>query len=223
MPLADALVAASLITMAQGAQASELAPARVMAEESHPPATVREGVALVDVAETVAGSGARELAADVMSAGRVVDTAPHHVDEAFQAVASIADARDSGWRGEDMVARDGGSSDALFDAPSATAGAASAMDSLLMLGLAAAEAATTQAAMAAAQDSAATAVLAEVLDDGRLDLLIDAIAGGEASHRAAGDAPTIDLARFLDAPVANDMAVFVHPAAEVEMQQLASA
>jgi VCBS repeat-containing protein len=223
MPLADALVAASLITMAQGAQASELAPARVMAEESHPPATVREGVALVDVAETVAGSGARELAADAMSAGRVVDTAPHHLDEAFQAVASIADARDSGWRGEDMVARDGGSSDALFDAPSATAGAASAMDSLLMLGLAAAEAATTQAAMAAAQDSAATAVLAEVLDDGRLDLLIDAIAGGEASHRAAGDAPTIDLARFLDAPVANDMAVFVHPAAEVEMQQLASA
>ncbi|MCM3417820.1 DUF5801 repeats-in-toxin domain-containing protein [Sphingopyxis alaskensis] len=223
MPLADALVAASLIAMAQGVQAGEREPTTAPIDDGAVAKTVDEGIALADVAETGAGSAALDPGTDVVAAARVVDTAAHHIDTAFQATASIADSRDNGWRGEDMIARDGGSSDALFDAPSPTAGAASAMDGLLMLGLAAAEAATAQATSVSAQDPAATAVLAEVLDDGRVDHLIDAIAGADTLHLAAGDAPVIDLARLLDAPVANDMAVFVHSTADMELQQLATA
>lgn len=137
--------------------------------------------------------------------------------------ASIDGARDSGWRSEQGTARADDAPDALFDTAPAAPESLSAMDGLLMLGLAAAEAQAAQAASLSSQDPAATAVLAEVLDDGRVDQLIDAIAGVDALHRAPAEGHAIDLAQFLDAPVANDLAVFVQPTADLEMQQLASA
>ncbi len=224
MPLADALVAASLITMAQGAQASERMPTRVLADDEPLLETVDEGAAHANVAETGAGTAAQNPGTEVTPAARAADSATHHADEAFEVVASIADAGYSGWRSEDMTAKDGGSSDALFDAPSATPGAASAMDGLLMLGLAAAEAVAAQAASVSAPDPAASAVLAEVLDEGNaIDRLIDALADSPAIELAHTGNPAFDLAQLLEQKVVPDAAFASPPSTELDLHQMATA
>jgi hypothetical protein len=225
MLLTDALVAASLITMAQGAQADERVSPRSVAEDEFLSRTVDEAAAPAAVAETADSTVLLDQGTVVATAAaRAVDTAAHHADTAFQVNASIADSRDYGWRGEDMIAKDGGSTDALFDAPSATAGTVSAMDGLLMLGLAAADAATAQAASVSAQDPAATAVLAEVLDAGNaIDRLIDAVAGPARVEMAHTENPAFDLAALLDQNVTPDAAAVVPPSVELDLHQMATA
>ena len=223
-PLADALVAASLIAMAQGAQAAERAPTRFVANDGALPETVDEGAVRADVAESVAGRAALDLGAEVAPAARAADGATHHADEAVEVAASIADAGYSGWRSDDVTAKDGGSSDALFDAPSATPGAAAAMDGLLMLGLAAAEAVAAQAASVSAPDPAATEVLAEVLDEGNaIDRLIDALAGSAAIEMAHAENPAFDLAQLLEQKVVPDAAFAAPPSADLDLHQMATA
>lgn len=220
--LTASLVAASLVAMAQGAQAQPDTDAKPVAEDLPTVAPVegdtapRVSVAPTDTASTI-GTEQHSAAKEASPA----DNQASHLDDASPAAASIDSASDSDWRsGDNQDAADTADSDALFDMASTQA--ASPMDGLLTLGLAAAEQAAAAAADTAVKGAAAEAVLAELHKDGGLDHLIDAVVGTESQHAANDDAPAIDLTQFLSSSVPGDMGAMVHQSIEQDLHQMAA-
>jgi hypothetical protein len=110
------------------------------------------------------------------------------------------------------------SSDSLFDAaPAPIAPPTTAMDGLMALRAATPEIAANQDAGDVASD-----VLAEALNDGGLDKLIDALVDGPADH-TPGSGEQVDFWHMLDMAVTSEMAIFVHQPIEHDLHQLASA
>ncbi|MDO9363444.1 MAG: hypothetical protein Q7T60_11000, partial [Sphingopyxis sp.] len=145
-----------------------------------------------------------------------------HADDV--SAASIDDAQDNDWRADTTDKSDTAESNALFDMVSDHGSSGSGMmEGLLALGAVPAEAAPA-AANIAAHDPAATAVLAEVMETGAVDHLLDAIVGsGEPVQVATGDAPAANLAQLLDQHVAPDVAFPISQPLEQDLHNLASA
>ncbi|MGL3823448.1 DUF5801 repeats-in-toxin domain-containing protein [Sphingopyxis sp. R3-92] len=219
--LTASLVAASLVAIAQGAQAQTDTEEKPVVQDAPTPVPADDAAAQgasVAPVETTPIGGAEDLSATQEAAPASTSTLSHSDDESASS-ASIDDAQ-SNVSSDDQGSADTDTSDALFDMVSVHAD--SPMDGLLTLGLAAAEQAAAAVADAAAKGPAAEAVLAEVLKDGGLDHLLDAVVGNESQHAANDDAPAIDLAQFLSSSVPGDMGALVHQSVEQDLHQIAT-
>jgi hypothetical protein len=228
MPITDALVAASLVAIVGGtAHIARVEPEAFTA------------------LETIAGPQSQPATATISgstppSLGLGDDTAPptagstgsdHSASLAIEDLASaklpIDDRADSGWRSEDSGDADATGSEALFDTVVNPASA----DQGLMDGLLALRAQPTPqpdeeaiaGGDAAAEDPRASTILADVLESGGVDHLINAIAGGEPSQVATRDTPAFDLAQFLDQKLVPDVAFPTSQPLEQDMHNLAAA
>ena len=217
--LTASLVAASLVAMAQGAQAQTETEDKPVAHDLPTPLPVDDAAAhsaSVVPAET-APIGGEDLSATKDAAPASTSTSSHS-DDASAAPASIEDGQGN-IASDDQGAADTNASDALFDMVSLHAD--SPMDGLLTLGLIAAGQASAETADATVKGAAAEAVLAEVLKDGSVDHLIDAVVGGESQHAANDDAAKVDLAQLLNVKVPADMGAFAHQSVEHDLHQAA--
>ncbi|OWQ92884.1 beta strand repeat-containing protein [Sphingopyxis witflariensis] len=217
--LTASLVAASLVAMAQGAQAQTETEDKPVAHDLPTPLPVDDAAAhsaSVVPAET-APIGGEDLSATKDAAPASTSTSSHS-DDASAAPASIEDGQGN-IASDDQGAADTNASDALFDMVSVHAD--SPMDGLLTLGLIAAGQAAAETADATVKGAAAEAVLAEVLKGGSVDHLIDAVVGGESQHAANDDAANVDLAQLLNVKVPADMGAFAHQSVEHDLHQAA--
>jgi VCBS repeat-containing protein len=221
--LANSLVAASLVALATDAQPDNAAPQTVATEDAAVAAPT-ESSAAAAVAAAPADT-ASNLVSDSGPEAPKTATPDHvatlHSDDV--GAASVDGAQDSGWRSETSDNSDPAESNALFDMIADRASSGSGMmDGLLALGAEAAPAPSI--ADAAAHDPAATAVLAEVMETGSVDHLLDAIVGsGEPVRVAADTAPAVDLAQLLGQHVAADTAFPISQPLEQDLHNLASA
>ena len=220
--LTASLVAASLILTHEAQPDTRWSSAVVVEDESLPVAA--ESGVTVAAAEVSAGLPADLIRANGDAAHETL--APTHSatisDDDHVAAASL-DSGDTGWRGGAGDDVGTGGSDALFDV---TADRGS-FDPGLMDGLLALTAVPTEMAAegpdVAAHDPAAAAVLADVLESGAVDQLIDAVTGSGAVQVASGEAPGIDLAQFLDQKIAPDVTFPTSQPLEVDMHNMAAA
>jgi len=221
--LANSLVAASLVALVTEAQPDNAAAHTVTTEDAAVVVPTETGAATAvaaapaDTALNVASDSGSE--APKMPAPDHVTTL--HSDDV--GTASVDGAQDSGWRSEASDNSDTAESNSLFDMIADQASSSSGvMDGLLALG---AEAAPAPAvADVAAHDPAATAVLAEVMETGAVDHLLNAIVGsGEPVQVAASATPAVDLAQLLDQHVAADAAFPISQPLEQDLHNMATA
>lgn len=222
--LTSSLVAASLIVAVGDAQPDTATPLATAADDESVPtgADASIAAATVDAPAETSASLASDNLADTPETVAPDRSAALHSDDTSPA--SIDDAQDSGWRSEPGNNADAGNSDSLADLI-ADRGSfdPGLMDGLLSLAVAPAETATAESD-AAAHDPAAVAVLAEVMESGAVDQLIDAITGGfEPVQIASGEAPAFDLAQFLDQKIMPDMAFPTSQPLEADLHAMAVA
>ncbi|SNT12600.1 VCBS repeat-containing protein [Sphingopyxis indica] len=225
-PVADALVAASLVTMVQAAgQAEHGAPAPLVHDQ---PAQIAPLPALPPVAEAQEGVLQPRLATaferiETRGEAPANDHALRTAGDEGPIHRGIEDnASDASLRVDAQASAGDHASDALFDmAAPRIALPSTAMDGLIALRAATPDIAA-KVAGADADPAAAARVLAEAIDHGSVDKLIDAIVDGQAHDAHASDAK-VDLAQMLEANVTSEMAMFVHQPIEHDLHQLASA
>ncbi len=222
--LTNSLVAASLVALATDAHQDNFVPRTVAPEDTGSSASTETGTAASAVAAPAdtASSAANDSLSDTPKTADLHSSSTLHADDL--SAASIDEAQDNDWRADTPDNSDSAESNALFDMVADHGPSGSGvMEGLLALGALPAEAAPA-AATVAAQDPAATAVLAEVMETGAVDHLLDAIVGsGEPVQVATGETPAVDLAQLLNQHVAPDVAFPVSQPLEQDLHNLASA
>ena len=225
--LTNSLVAASLIVAVQEAQPDSAAPPIVAAADEAMMVEADGGVAAAtaDASSTMTPTNsAIDSLAETPETGAPDTSATPHLDDTSPA--AIDGAPDSGWRNETAADADAGNT----DSPADMIADRGSFDTGVMDGLLALAAVSTEAVAAgsdaAAHDPAAVAVLAEVVesDGSTVDQLIHAVTGGaEPVQIAAGEAPTFDLAQFLDQKIAPDVAFPTSQPMAVDLHNMAAA
>jgi len=216
---ADALVAASLITMATAAAAQN----DTEDEPTSSSSSDAPFAPVTDAASDAGDSDASRHTFDEPERTEVADDTPANDsglsgDYEDAAPAGLQDDGNDTASGSDTADADTGhSSDALFDAALVPPAASPAMDGLLALAAPGPDAGAENEAGA----DAAT-VLAEALDNGGLDQLIDAVTDGSQPSSDQSNAD-VDLAQILDTNVGTEAAVYVHQPIENDLNQMAAA
>ena len=220
--LTNSLVAASLVAIAVETRPDNVALQPATTDDIQSSVPMETGIAAPAAAApaTPASSVASEGLSDTAKTAFTDHSSTLYSEDAR--AAAIDDAQDSSWQTEAPSASDPAESNALFDMVADKGSSGSGvMEGLLALGASPAEAAPS---VAAAHDPVATAVLAEVMETGAVDHLIDAIVGrGEPLQVAASETPTFDLAQFLDQTVAPGTAFPISQPVEQVLHNLAQA